>query len=403
MKPIKYTDLEQSEIIHTFEYYDFPLFFISKSPSNGLFLNYYVEEIEENIDKWLFSRITSKELRNLVEVRLSVLDLLNLLFNKKRLYHLYIDSALNHPNEELNLELVDASNLDKESFPEEDFFVEYDYVTKQNLVKVEQDIIDSSRFKMVLRDDRNSHDISLDLFLEVLSNLKESINDIAYDIGSKLMGQKPTHEINLRVHSLQPSSFGIWLITEPMEPDLFEVPEKSLNNLFKLIDDIQHKSPIEIEEQIDIDEEYSIETIKSVKNMLKDIVDNDFSLTLEANTKVQMMPIEVKFDKASYSKLDVLNKILKDKSQKLTEEIDVEGVLTSINTSYNKFRISTTSIGEIGGKMSKEIFKELKKDNNLQFRVPSSIKATIKKEIVNDYLEEEYYEKYTLIHFEQPE
>ncbi|MCU4956894.1 hypothetical protein OB990_11920 [Bacillus cereus] len=402
MKIKKHSELASLEAIHIFEYYDFPLFFISKSPEDEYYLNYYVEEFDDNIDKWLFGRITSKELKDLIELRISVLELLNKLFEKKRLYHLYIDSTPNHLKEDLHLELVDANNFDEESFPEEDFFVEYDYVTKQKLVRVEQDLIDSSRFKMVLRDDRNSHDISLDLFLDILSNLKESINDMAYDIGSKLIGQQPSHAINLRVDSLQPSSFGVWLKAEPLEADLFEVPEKSLNNLFELIDDIQHKNPAEIEEQIDIDEEYSIETIKSVKNMLKDIVDNDFSMTLEANTKVQMMPKEVNFDKASYNKLDVLNSILKNKSQKYTEEINVEGVLTSINTSYNKFRISTDSIGEISGKMSKEMFRELKKNNNVQFRVPSLIKATVKKEIVNDYLEEEYYEKYTLIHFEQP-
>ena len=402
MNNIPYSELRNSELIHVFEYYDFPLFFISKSPEEKYYLNYYVKEIEKNVDKWLFSRISNKERIDLINQRTKVKTLLNHLKSKKRLYHLIIDSNSVSTGDEIELTVVDATNFDEKSFPAKELYVEYDYVTETELTKVEEDVIDSSRFKMVLRDARNSHDISLDIFLDVLSKLKESINDIAYDIGSKLMGQRPTHEINLRVHSLQPSSFGIWLITEPMETDLFEVPEKSLNNLFELIDDIQRKNPNEIEEQIDIDEEYSIETLKSVKNMLKDIVDNDFSLTLEANTKAEMKPIEVKFDKSSYNKLDVLNKILKDKSLKLTEEIDVEGVLTSINTSYNKFRISTTSIGEIGGKMSKEIFKELKKDNNLQFRVPSAIKATIKKEIVNDYLEEEYYEKYTLIHFEQP-
>lgn len=402
LKSFRYNDLNQLKIIHTFEYYDFPLFFISKSPSNELFLNYYVEEVEENLDKWLFSRITNKELKNLYELRLSVLDLLNKLYTKKRLYHLYTDFSLKQPNEDLNIELVDANNFDEESFPEEDFFVEYDYVTKQKLVKVEHELIDSSRFKLVLKDEHNSHDISLDLLLDIMTDLKESINDIAFDIGNKLMGQQSTHEINLRVDSFQPSSFGVWLKTEPLEADLFEVPEKSLNNLFELIDDIQSKDLKEIEEQIDIDEEFSIKTIKSVKNLLKDIVDNNFSLTLKANTKSHMMPREVKFDKTSYSKLDVLNKILKDKSEKLIEEIEIEGILTSINTTYNKFRISTTSIGDISGKMSTQMYSDLKKNKNLQFRVPSIIKATLRKEIVSDYLEDDYYEKYTLVQYEQP-
>ncbi|MDC7762670.1 hypothetical protein POL82_04300 [Priestia aryabhattai] len=399
----KYSDFEKLEIIHIFDYYDFPLFFVSKSPINEYYLNYYVEELEESTDKWIFGRISSKECTDLMEHRLSVLTLLNHLFKKRRLHYLFMNPAHTQPDSILRIELVDANNFDPESFPEDDFFVEYDYVTEKELVKIEEDIIDSSKFKMVLKDDENRHDIGLDLFVDMLSNLKESINDIAYDIGSKLMGQKPEHAINLRIDSLQPSSFGVWLKAEPLEADLFEVPEKSLNNLFELIDDIKHKSPSEIKEQIDIDEEYSIETIKSVKNMLKDIADNEFSLTLEANTKVQMTTKEVKFDKESYNKLSILNTILKEKSEKHIEEIEIEGVLTSINTSYNKFRIVTTTIGEISGRMSTEMFRELKKSNNLQFKVPSLIKATINKENVKDYLEEEFYEKYTLVKFEQPE
>ncbi len=395
--------MEQYKAVHIFEYYDFPLFFISKSPSNELFLNYYIEDIDDTVDKWLFARITSKELKGLVEQRLSVLTLLSSLYTKKRLFHLFLSSI--SANEKAKFELVEKHNFDEESFPEEDFFVEYDYVTKQQLIPVEEEenLIDSSRFKMILRDTSNSHDISLNLLLDVLGNLKKSINDMAYDIGAKLLGQGPDHEVNLRVDSFQPSSFGVYLTTERFEEDLFEVPEKSLNNLFELIDDIQHKSAVEIEEQVDIDEEYSVETIKSVKKLLKDIVENKFSLALEAQTKTKMAVREVKFDKDSYDKLNILEKILKDKSEKYSKEVEVEGVLTSINTTNNRFRITTTSMGDIGGRMSTKMFKDLKKNNNLQFKVPSMIKAIIQIDYVNDYIEEEHFEKYTLMEFEQPE
>lgn len=401
MEKIKYEDLKQYEAVHIFDYYDFPLFFISESPSKELFLNYYIEDIDQKIDKWLFGRITIKELKDLTERRLSVLTLLNRLYTRKRLYHLFINSI---PSQErVEFELVEQHNFDEESFPEEDFYVEYDFVTKQHFVSIEEDVIDSSKFKMVLKDDQNSHDISLDLLLKVLGNLKNSLNEMANDIAEKLWGDISEYKINLRVDSLQPSSFGIYLKTEPTEADLFEVPEKSLSTLFEFIDDIQHKSPKEIEDQIDLDEVYSIETIKGVKNLLRDIIENDLTLALQAKTKKQTQNIEVKFDKESYSKIDILNKILKDKSQSYSEEFEVEGVLTSINTTYNKFRITTTTVGDVSGKMSREMFSELKLNNELQFKVPSAIKAIIKKEFVNDYIEEKQYEKYTLMKFEQPE
>ncbi|MEC0984527.1 hypothetical protein [Bacillus safensis] len=102
--------------------------------------------------------------------------------------------------------------------------------------------------------------------------------------------------------------------TEPNEVYLFEVPEKSLNNLFEIIDDIHKK---DIKEQIEIDEEYSLETIKSIKNLLKDVVDNKFALSLEANTKSRGEK-SVEFGKESYDKLDMLTQILKEKSKTFT-------------------------------------------------------------------------------------
>lgn len=402
MRINKYSDLEQLENVHIFEYYDFPLFFISRSPNGELYLNYYIEELEANVDKWLFSRITNKERLGLIQQRMSVLNLLKKLFKKERLFHLFIDSSLKEADEIVNTQLVNISNFDDQSFPIEDFYVEYDFVSNTELIKKEEDIIDISKFKMVLNDENNNHDIELDLFLSLLIKFKKSLNDIAYDVGSKIIGNESQSKINLKIDSLQPSSFGIWLKSEPSEADLFEVPEKSLSYLFEIIEGIHIGNSVEIEERIEIDEDFSVNTIKSIKNLLKEVLDYDFSLKLEAHTKSKESKA-VRFDKDSYNRMYILNKILEDKSEKYTEKVEIEGILTSINTSYNRFRISTTSIGEIGGKMSKEIIENLKNDNNLQFRVPSFIKATVEIETINDHVDDIYDKRYTLIYFEQPE
>jgi hypothetical protein len=403
MRINKYSDFTELETIHIFIYYDIPLFFISKSSKDEYFLNYYIEELENKTDKWLFSRISNRERLDLIEKRLSTLELLNRLLKKERLYHIFINPLMKGNDTTLKSELVITNeNFDLESFPEDDFYVSYDYVSKKELIKVEEDIIDNSIFKMVLNDQNNSHDISLDLFLNTMSNLKKSLSDIATDIGSNIFDRQTAYPINLRIDSLQPSSFGIIIKTEPQDGDLFGVPEKSLNNLFEIIEDIRVKNLVELKEQIEIDESISINTIKSLKNLLKEISDNEFSLKLEAKTKSKRMPKEAIFDKSSYNKLDILNDILKDKSDVHTEILEIKGVLISINSSRNWFRISTDTIGEIGGKMSQDIFKKLNDDKNYKFRVPSAIKATVEKKIINDYLENGQSEKYTLIYYEQP-
>lgn len=400
MKIKTQADFKSLEIVHIFEYYDVPLVFISKSPSDEYYLNYYIDEVQEGVDKWLFSRISNKERLDLLEQRLSMLTLLKRLFVKGRLYHLCINPFLNDLAATLESELVNQGNFDPESFPEEDFYVEYDYVTSQNLIKVEEEVIDSSKFKMVLKDEANSHDISFDLLLDIFGNFKRTLGEIANDIGKKMMGESAMSPINLKVDSLQPSSFGVWIKMEPN--DIFDVPEQSLNNLFEIIEDISTKDQKEIEEQIEIDETYSLETIKNIRNMLKNISENEYSFKLQGTKKSDGTIKEVTFDKNSYDKLDVLVNILHENSERSSELIEIEGELTSVNTTYNKFRISTTTIGDIGGKMSTQLFRTLKDGTDIQFRVPSAIKAKVEKEIINDLVEETTSEKFTLISFEQP-
>jgi hypothetical protein len=399
----KYSDLYNAKTVHIFEYFDHPLFFISKMTNGELYLNYYIDEIEDNVDKWLFGRVTNKERKDLVEQRISVLQILNPLLKQRRLYHLIVDSNTSDLDNDLNIELISSSNFDPQSFPEEDFYVKFDYSSNQALVKVEDDILDSSRFKIILKDEKNSHDIGLDMFLNLLNNFKKTLNDFAKDVGDKFIGNVSSNIINLRIDSLQPSSFGVWLKTEPDEVDLFEVPEKSLNNLFEIIEDLKTKDQIEIEEKIEIDKTYSIDSIKSLKNMLKDMSDNEFTFELMADTKYRVEPRVTSFKKDSYSKLDLLTNILRDKSERIIEEIKVEGTLISINLNYNSFRILTADNGEIHGRMSTQIFKSMKARKHIPFRVPSIIEAVITKEVINDLVNDEYSEKYVMTEFTQPE
>ena len=396
----KRSDLESLELIHIFEYYDFPLFFISKDPTEKLYQNYYIEESEKKINKWLFSRISVTECKNLMEQRISVLDLLNKLNQRERLFHLFIDSSKTEPDMELNIEVVDANNFDYESFPEEDFYVEYDYVTNEKLTKVEEEILDS-KFKLVLKDFQNSHDIGLDFLLDIFENFKKTMNEIAKDVGRSIVGDECSSEkINLRVDSLQPSSFGVWLKTE--SDDMFDVPEKLLSHLFEIIQNITTKNKKEIEELIFLDESYSIESIKSLKNMLTKVSENNYTFKLEGNTKYNDDTKVVTFGEESYEKLDVLVNILQENSTSTSECIEVEGELTSVNIAYNQFRVSTTSIGDIKGKISPELFYDLK-NKNIQFRVPSVIKARIRKEMITDLVEDTTKIKYELMSYIQPE
>ncbi|WP_232515359.1 hypothetical protein [Bacillus sp. 1s-1] len=158
------------------------------------------------------------------------LELLNKLYQKRRLHHLFIDPSITEPNTELNIEVVDANNFDSESFPEEDFYVEYDYVTNQKLTKVQEEIIDS-KFKLVLKDFQNSHDIGLDFLLDIFGNFKKTMNDICKRCWKEVSRRRLfLKRLNLELthynrHHLE---FGIKMESD----DIFEVPEKSLKPSF---------------------------------------------------------------------------------------------------------------------------------------------------------------------------
>lgn len=404
MRISKYSELDSLETVHIFDYYDFPLFFISKSSNSEYYLNYYIDEIQEHVDKWFFSRITNRERLHILEQRLSVLKFLEKLFKKGRLHHLYINATFRGTQENLKIEVVDEDTLDLDSFPEEDFIVEYDYINKKSLNKVNETIIDSSKFKLVFKDELNSHDIELDLFMDLMQKFKKTYNGLL-QVKNKAINEilsDKDYQINLKVDSFEPSSFGVWLKTDPLEPDLFEIPEKSLSSFYDLINEIKEGSGIVIEESLEVDEEYNIDTIKDMKNFLKEISINKLSFAIEGNIKSdEEESKKVVFDKNSYSKIEVLNEILLNKSNENTEILSIEGTLTSINIPNNKFRLTTDEYGEIQGSMAKDLRDRVKDSFDQQFKVPGKIKVQIERSIINNHLEEQYTTKDKMISFIQ--
>jgi formate dehydrogenase maturation protein FdhE len=404
MKINNYYELESLEIVHIFDYYDFPLFYISKSSKSEYYLNYYIDEIQDHVNKWFFGRISNKERLDIIEQRISVLKFLNRLLKKGRLHHLFIDATLSGTVEKIVQEIVNDSTFEIDSFPDEDFVVEYDYIAKKSLNKVNETLIDSSMFKLVFKDEMNSHDIELNLFINLMEKFKKTYNGLL-QLKNKIINETiidKEYLINLKVDSFQPSSFGVWIKTDPLEADLFEIPEKSLSSFYDLLNEIKEGSETVIEESLEVDEEYNIETIKDMKNFLKEISSNKLSFTLEAKNKSGQKEIrKVVFNKNNYSKIEVLNEILLNNSNEKSEILEIEGVLTSINIPNNKFRLSSVEYGEIQGSMAKDLRDKVKDSFEQQFKVPGEIKTKIERKIINNHLSEEYTIKNKMISFKQ--
>ena len=395
------------EIIHTFVYYDFPLFFISKSRNNNLFLNYFVEENDNEDDLWLHAEITQNELDKLYKLQIKTYDFMIELYGLEPLYHVYNcydDETKGYVTQKVS---VNGETFDLNEFPTPEFTLKYDYETDTELMEEIEYIIDeieapiqvkSNRFKLVFKDIYNSHDMAIDMLLHSLGQLKKAIGSIASDINSKIDETAKNITLNMKIEAFPPSSFGLVLKIE--QDDLFELPDLSLDKFFELLSHIQTKPESVLAEIIASDSDYSIRTIKDINTLLQNIKKTNYSMSIQAPSRVQEEVEEViTFGRESYNKLDVLqNYLLKTENER--EIIQVIGKLISINASRNYFSIDTQE-QIFSGRMSTELFKEVKQNDTIKFTVPSEIKAFIEIEKITDIFGNILAEKYILKEFAQ--
>lgn len=386
MRNINYTELKSYEMVNVFEYYDFPLVFISKSPSEEYYFNYYIEELEDGTNKWFISQISNLERLDILGQRVSMLEFLKKLKDNFRLTHLFIEPI--GRDFRTKYEIVSDLNFDLESFPEEDFYAEYDYLTKKDLVEVSEEILNASRFKVVLKNVSNSHDIAVDLLVDILSSLKKSLKSIANDL------ELDNVNIDLKVDSLQPSSFGMYLKSAD---DMFNTSGKALGKMFEIIEGINTNTEEKIEDIIETDI-YSITTVKEVNELLKDVKKKNYTMVVQSIVEKDGTPVEVKFDRASYDKVDRISNLLL-KTDIEIEQKNVVGTLNSINAKSNSFSIKSNDY-EYKGSMTKELFKQVK-ESEISFKVPAEIRAIIIKETRHNIKNGTEQIKYLLKEFNQ--
>ncbi|MCL1948537.1 MAG: hypothetical protein FWF59_02245 [Turicibacter sp.] len=142
-----YEELGKLEIIHIFDYYDIPLYFISKSPEDEFYLNYMIEELEDGRDKWFFSKVSMKEIKGIMTQKMGNMDLLKYLYHSQRLHYLFLNDETPKKDELLKLELVGEENYDYEAFPVVNSFAEYDYANGALLTPAQEEEIAGEEIK----------------------------------------------------------------------------------------------------------------------------------------------------------------------------------------------------------------------------------------------------------------
>lgn len=372
---IKFEELINFKYEYIFEYYDIPLFFILKSPNNEFYLNYMVDEIENNVYKWLFSRISQLELNKLLNQSVGVKSLLIELIKQQRMNYLITD------NNTEQLEFKPIKALQSEELPLEDYTVEYDFVRNKTIEEKESNIkIKSNKFDLVFRDENNSHLIEANVLVNILGKVQNLYTSVSQGFST------------LKVEAIYPSSFGIKLVGED---NLINTSEKTLESILTLFKNVKELDFDKLEENLNIDKLYDLQAINKAKQLVKDV--NKYNISLEIKPQKD---VDHKYfiGKSDEIKFEELKKFMERINPEKNTVITVRGTLSSINMNYNNFTI----IDDENNKFSGKIDSKLKKDiTNKHFVIPARIEADLDKLEKYDYKENQYVTKYIMRSYRQ--
>ncbi|MGV2927200.1 DUF2009 domain-containing protein [Macrococcus capreoli] len=370
---MKYSELMNLDYKYIFDYYDFPLFFVSMNKDNQLFLNYYIEEVS-NEDKWFFSQITKRELIYLLSKKLEVKNLLIKLINDKRMEYLFV----NESERDIRFENIDI--IDYEELPLEEFYVEYDFVSNSKIEYENEFEVISNELDIVIRDHENSHKVEVDVLTKALITIQDLYTTITQDYKK------------LSVLALYPSSFGVKLVAED---DLFNSSQETIETVMTMLSSIKNNDINSIKENLLIDKVYTIQALNKARKLANVVNSENISLEIKTIGPKNKSLIINKSDK---EKFESLEGIVKEYTPEKEETIKIKGILNSININRNHFSIHGLDDMTYSGKLEKELKDTLTEKH---FIIPAPIEVTLLKSEVYDNDKDEYIVKYLMKSFEQ--
>ncbi|MFW0762597.1 hypothetical protein [Staphylococcus hominis] len=387
---IKFEELINFKYEYIFEYYDIPLFFILKSPNNEFYLTYMIDEIENNVYKWLFSKISQFELNKLLNQSIGVKSLLIELVKQQRMNYLITDNTTEQ------LEFKPIKDIQSEELPLEDYTVEYDFVRNKNIGNNMK--IKSNEFDLVFRDENNSHLIEANVLANILGKVQSLYTSVSQGFST------------LKVEAIYPSSFGMKLVGEDNSIDN---PEKTLESILTLFKDVKELDFDKIEENLNIGKLYNLQAINKAKQLAEDVnkynisleiklqKDNDYKSLIVKSDKIKLQKdndyksLIVKSDKNKFAELNsLMEKINPEKSTNIT----VRGTLNSINMNYNNFTIIDDKNNKFSGKFDSKLRSDI---TTKHFVIPVRVEARLNKLEKYDYKRDQYVTKYIMKNYRQ--
>lgn len=370
MSVTNFTKYYNSDYIFIFDYYDIPLFFISKNEEQSSYYLFYFFDYNE----YFFSELDKQK----IELLFSGKDIRSILLELQKNESLSVMKFNDNDTELIPVEdFFNAISLSFEDvLPDEGEYIEFDRLTekkydelKDNYQEYFPEFFNLKDLTLRLVNQQNSNHFPVDIVLESINYIKKVFEDYKERLSTN------KSETTLEIAAISPGSLKIdFTLRDAPQMTLFE-EVSNFDELIDFINNLKFGEGENLSKQEIIINKSIINATNEFYNLLED---EKLSVEFISNNKVMTelrQSDEMKRNLKNF--YDVIKEEIKDTI--VTEEVlSIRGEVLSANKSRNHFKIKTLEYGDISGIFEKNLFKRIKNSEE-QITVSKNISATLKK------------------------
>ena len=379
MSTDRLTNVSDLKSIFVFDYYDFPLFFISKNTSTKKYYFFYFIDTEV----YFFKELTRLDI-SLIFNGISIRNILQHFYDDGSLKIINFKSA-NNKVIEIRDFLINHDEAIEELFPEDNEFIEYDEINNLSFEELRlsfenyfPELFNVKDITLRLIDKENSNQLSADSVLTSIEYVKNIFNGIK----SMLQDKNKFTDTNLDIAAFSRGSFKIdFTLSEEDQGNIFgnEVYFDEMISFMNFLDN-PHKNEI------------GFDTSELIYKKEFILATNDYYKFLEEENLVaefynKDVEIGVLKESSNLSKnLSEMARIIREEEKVIIREeeyLNIKGEVLSANKSRNHFKIASDKYGDVSGIFEKELFKDIKASVK-QITVSKRISARVNKIVENN-------------------
>ncbi len=396
MSTDRLTNVSDLKSIFVFDYYDFPLFFISKNTSTKKYYFFYFIDTEV----YFFKELTRLDI-SLIFNGISIRNILQHFYDDGSLKIINFKSA-NNKVIEIRDFLINHDEAIEELFPEDNEFIEYDEINNLSFEELRlsfenyfPELFNVKDITLRLIDKENSNQLSADSVLTSIEYVKNIFNGIK----SMLQDKNKFTDTNLDIAAFSRGSFKIdFTLSEEDQGNIFG-NEVYFDEMISFMDFLDNPPKNEI----------GFDTSELIYKKEFILATNDYYKFLEEENLVaefynKDVEIGVLKESSNLSKnLSEMTRIIREEEKVIIREeeyLNIKGEVLSANKSRNHFKIASDKYGDVSGIFEKELFKDIKASVK-QITVSKRISARVNKIVENNSTNTINKVTYILMDFDQ--